>query len=117
MANDAFIMKYGDTIPPLESVLIDGAGHNVDLTLATSVTLHIRPSITGGTPLTFVGAVAPPEDGPEPFSCIARYSWSGPQLLPIGIYYGEWEVLWDDGNIETFPNDGYFLLKITPELA
>ena len=117
MADDAFVMKTGDTIPPLDAVLVDGAGHAVDLTLAVGVTLHMRPCRSAALPVVFTGEILPAIEGPEPFPCVVRYAWAAPQDLAPGLYDGEWQVAWQSGDVETFPNDRYFLIIIIRELA
>lgn len=37
--------------------------------------------------------------------------------LKTGIFNAEFEVLFDDGRIETFPNDGYLQIKIMKDLG
>lgn len=32
-----------------------------------------------------------------------------------GTYQAEVEITWNDGGIETYPNDGYFIISIIPD--
>jgi transcriptional/translational regulatory protein YebC/TACO1 len=34
-----------------------------------------------------------------------------------GLYQGEFEVTYSDSSVETFPNDGYVLIEIKPDLG
>jgi hypothetical protein len=86
------------------------------LTDANQVIVRLRDSLTNAMALEAPALVLPAEEGPEAFPCTVAYDWPEPQALPAAVYNGEWEVIWQDGNIESFPNDGYFLVKIIASL-
>jgi hypothetical protein len=114
MAQDV-LMKVGDTLPPIMDILVDDADHPVDLTTAVSVTLHLQPTFGDGLTLIALGEIIAPEEGEDEWAAV--YRWPLPQALPSGVYRREWEVLWDDGEIETFPKDGYVYAKIVDSLG
>lgn len=43
--------------------------------------------------------------------------WAPGETDMAGIYRAEFEVLYDDGKIETFPNDGYISIQILEDLG
>jgi len=110
MATDYdFIMKVGATAPTLDATLAGGPLNTRDLA-ASTVTLRLRsPSgvLLAYTPVEIV----------SPSGMTVRYTWPAPQVLPPGVYEGEWLVEWADGVIAIFPDDGYFLIKVMAALA
>jgi hypothetical protein len=114
MAKD-ILMKVGDTLPPILDILVDDEQHPVDLTTAVSVTLHLQPTFGVGATLSVVGEILAPDPGQDIWTAV--YRWPAPQALTPGVYRREWEVLWDDGNLETFPKDGYAYAKIVEALG
>lgn len=106
---DTFTIKSGDTQPPLEVALLSNE-LPVDLTSATEVRLHLRA--TEGGPLlidaamTIVGSAA---DG------VVKYQWVAGDTDVVGLFYAEYVVTWATGE-QTFPDDGYSLIEVTPGL-
>jgi hypothetical protein len=45
-----------------------------------------------------------------------RYDWLAADTDTVGTYQAEFEVTYSDSSIETFPNDEYLTILITPEL-
>jgi hypothetical protein len=107
---DEFYMKAGDTLPTLDSTLLDPEDHPRDLTDAT-VHLHLR--VPGATTPVLVdtATVLSGVNG------TVRYTWPAPQALAPGIYQGEWQVTFEDGNVETFPNYGFFHVVIAEAVS
>lgn len=48
---------------------------------------------------------------------IVKYDFTASDTDTTGWYWAEFEVTFSDASIETFPNSGYFSIKITPNLA
>ena len=46
-----------------------------------------------------------------------RCAWNGSYRASIGTYEGEFEATYSEGTVETFPNNGFFSLEITDDLA
>ena len=42
--------------------------------------------------------------------------WAAGETDATGVYRAEFEVLYDDGKVETFPNDGYISVQILENL-
>jgi hypothetical protein len=45
------------------------------------------------------------------------YNWGTADTDTAGAYEAEIEVLWNDGKAETFPNNGYWEITITDDIA
>lgn len=111
-----FTIKTGDTAPPLEQTLEDFEGNPVDLTSA-SVTFKMRHF--KGAPVALTGQtnndqVGNGEDGSLGF---VSFEWGEGDLDVPGAYEGEWEVTFNGGEVETFPNDRYVRIRIRDDIA
>ncbi len=107
-----FTIRQGDTAPPISSRLSDENGY-VDLTNASNVRFHmqdefervvVEDDITGRVNIV---------DGSTGH---VEYAWSTSDTTRVGSYRAEWEVLYDDGGVETFPVDGYINVEITEQV-
>lgn len=90
-------LKSGDTHPPIPGQLIVN-GSPVSLATADSVRFLMR---NGNSLVTGVGTITNAATG------TVEYVWQPGDTDDPGTYEAEWEVVWDPGKIETFPNDGY----------
>ena len=111
-----FSIKRNDLLPALEVVLRDADGDPVDLTSATGCVFHMRDEadevlkITGGT----CNINADPTTGK------VTYVWGTKALTDTdtaGVYYGEFEVTWTGGKLQSFPSIGYVDIEIVQDLA
>lgn len=105
----AWIMKQNDTWPPLPAQLTDGLGP-VDLTTASSVTLHLKSKGTGT--VTGGGACAVTDAAAGRIT----YTFTTEDTDTVTLYDGEFEVDWGGGKASTFPHDSYFEVQIVGEL-
>lgn len=107
---DPFRIKQGDTSPSLQYALTPTS---VDLTGAT-VVFSMRPALAGSAvkvnrqAATIVTATGTPT---------VRYDWAEGDTDTAGVFYGEFEVTYSDDTVETFPNDGFILVSIAPQVA
>lgn len=109
----AIVYRLGDQRPSWSEVLRDEAGQPVDLTLATSVMLHVRDKATGLTSINEALTVALPKTlGLVVF---------GPVSGDVGaVEEGEGEIVvtWNDGTEQTWPRRGtypFFVIQdVTP---
>jgi hypothetical protein len=98
-------VKQNDTRPAASTSLTRGTTI-VDLTLATSVTFRMRMqnkvdiSVEGAAVIldAVLGSV--------------EYRWATGETDTVGMYDAEWEVLWNDSTVETFPTIGQDLVRI-----
>jgi hypothetical protein len=103
-------VKQNDRRPPAYALLKRG-DVVVDLTLAQRCTFKMRR--TGRTELK-VDALA--VIGNDPTLGEVEYRWAAGDTDTSGEYLAEWEVLWTDGTLETFPTIDYDYVSISPDL-
>lgn len=102
MFTETFYIKRGDTAPALRLVLEPAT---VDLTGAT-VQFQMRPK--GGTiSVDRTAAVITATGTPT-----VQYTWQASDTATAGLYEAEFRVTYDDGAIETFPNNGYIAVRV-----
>jgi hypothetical protein len=101
-----YVLKAGDSWPPLAATLSDGSGP-VNLTTADSVRWIMK---SGSTVVSGPCVVADAVNGR------VAYAWDPGDTDTAGAYQGEFEVTWNVGEVETFPNDGYVSVQIIADL-
>lgn len=102
-----FYIKRNDTSPAIQyTLLVDGTA--VDITGA-AVRFHMARDrhIVVDAVATTVNAVGG----------VVRYDWQPDDTVSAGTYDAEFEVIYPDGSIETFPNSGYIPVEIKADLA
>lgn len=106
----AFNIKQNDTSPSLGAQLLDGSKQIIDLTGA-SVRFHMK--IAGGSAVAVDGAatVSNAAEGR------VQYEWAAGDTTTAANYQGEFEVTYPNGTVETFPNSGYIVVRVIPEIA
>lgn len=103
-----FTIVQNDTAPPISSRLAD-SGVPIDLSNASNVRFHmennkseviVNDDQTGRVNIVDVdlGEV--------------EYVWRSEDTNQPGTYYAEWQVLYDDGKIETFPSSRKIRVEI-----
>jgi uncharacterized protein YfaS (alpha-2-macroglobulin family) len=105
--SETFPLKVGDTAPVLQATLSDNSGTAVDLTGAEVQFRLLEPR--GKT--VKLSASATIHDAPNG---VVRYSWGTDDTDEAGRYRAEFEVTYADDSVETFPNDGYHDVVLTP---
>jgi hypothetical protein len=110
-----FIIKQNDTRPAYVAVLKEDFGLEteapVDLTDAESVRFLART--TDNTEVLNVDGSADIDDA---VNGIISYTWAEGDTATVGEYQIEIEVTWDDGGVETFPNNGYASMTVVDDL-
>ena len=106
----AFNIKQNDTSPALAAQLLDGSQNIIDLTGA-SVRFHMK--IAGGTTVA-VDNAAVVTNGSEGR---VQYEWVTGDTTTAANYQGEFEVTYQNGTVESFPNSGYIVIRVIPEIA
>lgn len=106
----AFTIKQGDTSPAILATLDDADGNAVDITGA-SVRLHLRSYGSAQTYLDVAATIVTPASG------LVRYQWSEGDTDTPGVYEAEFEVTYDGGAVETFPNANYRIIEIVRQIA
>ncbi len=111
-----FFIKQGDLVPALAETLEDEQFLPVDLT-AASVRFKMRKIDAATLVTNAAGSILQVGDGSDGSKGDVSYSWSAGDTDEAGLYQGEWEVTFTGGSVETFPNAGFTLIRITPELT
>jgi hypothetical protein len=106
----AFTIKKGDTSPFLVASLKDASETAVDLTGATVVfnmaDLDDNLVVTNGS-CTILN-----EDQGR-----IKYEWQTADTVNDGVFRGEFQVTYVNGDVETFPNASYFRVRILDDLG
>lgn len=109
MANE-FYIKQNDTSPSLAAILRDANGDAIDLTGATVVySMQDKYSqiLVNEQPVVITDAV----------NGTVRYDWQAGDTVEVGELRGEFEVTFNNGRIQTFPNAGHITINVTKELG
>lgn len=105
-----FYIKRNDTEPSISSILKNSDGAPVDLAGAT-VKFYMRA--VGGTAAK-VSAAATVVDAS---AGSVKYQLTVGDSDTAGNYYGEFEVTFSDGKIETYPADTYLQIEVIEDLG
>lgn len=109
----SFKLVQSDTSPVMSTTLRDGAMH-VDISGFREVRFHMQnkyqevvidDNTSGNVNVTN------PELGK------VEYVFTEEDTSQIGTFYGEWEVVFGDGTVETWPTDGYITIEINEGIA
>lgn len=103
-----FTIKQNDTLPNLDTILLDYNGTPINLELC-SVRFHmvdrnLQVKINREVEIIDINGEI-------------RVNWIEGDTSGSGIFYGEFEVNMPNGKIITIPNDGYITINIIKELA
>lgn len=113
----AFEIKQNDTRPrfrvPLKQDFGEETEAAIDLTDATSVVFHMR-AVSGGAVKVEDGACTIEGD---PTLGIVQYEWQAGDTDTAGEFEAEVEILWDDGGVETVPNNEYWAVTVFDDVA
>jgi hypothetical protein len=103
-------IKQDDTQPALKVILKDSAGNPANLTGATvqvAIQHYSQPDIKFLRDAYIADAVAGE----------VWLVWQPEETQVTGLYRIEFRVTYQDGNRETFPNDGYLLVNILERIG
>ncbi len=116
-----FYVKQNDLAPIISGTLTDEDGAAVDIAGAT---LALTMTPMDGTTAKVDGAAASNDQNGDAATAEANgtkgawsYAWVAGDTDTAGYFNVEVQVTYDDGTPETFPNDGYVVVKITAELG
>jgi hypothetical protein len=104
----AFTIKQNDTSPSIQANLADSNSNPIDLSGA-SVILHMS-SVSGVSKVASTMIISDAANG------VVQYDWVTGDTDTVGIYYVEFQVTYDNGAIETFPNNGNIAVSVVREL-
>jgi len=103
-------MKQHDTLPVITAQLVDADGSIPDLTGAT-VKFIMRLASGGAAKVDTSATIVTAATGD------VKYSWIAADTDKVGDYEGEFEVTFNGGAIQTYPNSRYFSIKIVDDIA
>ena len=84
----------------------------VNLTTATGAFFNMRAAGGGATKISRGSAAIT-----TPASGVVTYSWGTADVNTAGEFEAEMAIVWSDGKEETFPNDSYWDVTITDDIA
>ncbi len=102
-------IKRGDTRNCIKAVLKDATGSPVNLT-SCEAKFHMAPPGRQA----IVSRAAHIENA---VSGEVWVVWAPGETDVVGIYRAEFEVMYQDGRRETYPNDGYISIQILNDLG
>lgn len=106
----AIVMKAGDTAPAVRVTLLDAAGDPVNLDDQPDVRFIVATRTQPRTVIVDQPATVHP--GGE-----VTYAWQPGDTDQPGRYLAEFEVVYSDGTIQSFPTDGYIDCRIVDDLG
>jgi len=91
-------MKRNDTSPALKMQCQDNEGNGVDISNA-DIKFHLVELTSGDIVIDKTPTITEGTQGE------IKYQWEPEDTEKAGVYVAEAEVVYQDGEIETFPND------------
>lgn len=107
-----FRIKQGDTQPPITHTTVDDEGNRVSLMGAISTSFIYRRK--DAAPVT---AVSQPALIVNADAGQLIYYWDQTDTAIVGEYYAEWRIVFPNSQIRTFPQRGYQLFVVEPDLG
>ena len=83
-----------------------------DLTLASNAKLFVKDAISGSA-LISNGSLTLQ----DPANGLVRYHFTSAETATIGLYNGEIQVTFSNGDIRTYPPGGYIAIEIVQDLG
>jgi len=98
-----FFIKQNDTSPAIEYALSTDDG---------------PVNLTNANVMFYMGSIiSASADVLNATGGIVSYQWQVGDTLNYGFFNAEFEVTYSDGTKETFPNNGYISVHISPDLG
>lgn len=117
MPEPDFFLRVGDTTSVIRTTLEDSAGAPVNIQNAT-VKFRVAPINGSGTPVINTAASNDQNGtGVDGSKGNVSFAWIAGTTNISGLYLADWQVTYSGGGIQSFPNDGYILVRISPEYA
>lgn len=107
-----FAIKQGDTSPKLVAQLKDGDGEPINLVDTQVIEFHMMNADTDE--VVIEDSSASVDDGENG---VVSYDWKSGDTENEGHFKAEFEVVWNSGKIESFPNQGYIDVYIDRDIS
>lgn len=108
-------IKQNDTSPKLERTYF--TNRDIDSTGVTVSSVNVHMAERGGTTVSLDSTATLESEDYDADSITVSYDWQAGDTDTVGEYNVEFEITYSDGEVETFPKDGYIHLKISKEIA
>lgn len=105
-------LKAGDRLPHVLMHLTGPDGTAVALPDGTAVQFHMRPRKAGASPTLDAAATIIDAD-----SGLVDFAWRAGDTDTPGLFWGEFEVTFPGGLVQTFPGDGDIPITILKPVA
>ena len=109
--SNPFYIKQNDSRPKIATQLKDGAGEPIDISGYEAVYFHMEEQDSEEVIIEKEAEVVNAEKGE------IQYNWDRGDTSEHGVFHCEWMVDFGEGEVETFPNDGYNIVIITRQIA
>lgn len=105
----SFAIKQGDTSPAIKAILTDSDGNPIVLTGASVdfIMKDFNNGVVLNTPMSII----------TPLGGEVQYDWVLGDTDTPGTYYIEFKVTYDNGAVETFPNNSNATVVVYPSLG
>lgn len=114
----AFTIKRGDTKPALRVQIEDENNKPINLSNVSKVRfIADTDTDTETSPVIDKNDSDPPLEIIDAEKGIVQYNWKEGDTDEAEGLLTEFEIEYNDGTVETFPNSGYILINIQPDIA
>lgn len=107
--SDEFVIKQHDTRPSILGTL------SADPTDIFSDVLFLMKDQSGNLTVNFAGTIV--EQPSSSSGGKVKYQWQTGDTATPGVYRAEFQVTFNDGRIETYPNGSYLTINIYEDLG
>lgn len=107
-----FTIVQNDTAPPISSRLAD-SGEPINLNDVSNIEFHMEDRF---------GRIVVSDDLTGRVNLVDKsageveYTFTNGDLSDVGTYKAEWQVLYNNGKIETFPSSGKVEIEVTEQI-
>lgn len=116
MAQTDFTIKSSDTLPVLSITCEDDTGAAVDLT-GCAAQFHMLAAFGQPAGVLKVNAAAVIDPDQVTNKGKVSYNWVAADTNTAGTYFGEFQITFPGGGIETWPDDANLNILIFPALG
>lgn len=106
-------MKRGDTAPPLGQTLVGTDRVAEDLTGYQEVSFYMRDSDKNVVISDDTSGQVSVDDAANGK---VSYSWQSGDTDQVGYYEAEWEVVFSDTTVQSYPNDDYIVIEFFEDI-
>lgn len=105
--NNTFYIKRGDTAPAIRFALEPAS------IVLTGAAVRFQMRARGGATVIDAAATVVTATGTP----TVEYAWQAGNTAAAGLYEAEFRVTYPGGAVETFPNEGFILVRVNEDVA